>query len=589
MWLKQYHALMDRFLNFADHYLNEEIRSNPFKLRKSRVLIGSPVVGFVLLLEFIYRYNWGEGIPTLWILAGIMTTFFLCPFVLVHTQSEKKASFFLSISILLLVSLAIWIDGGLDAPPARAAPAFILLFSFLLPTRQSFLLIGLFFLNLIAVYVAHTIGFIYTPPYLDITENLILKIIINAMVFALVRLYDSSRKDTERHLIQIARYKSNFLSNMSHDIRTPLNAILGLSSILEEKYGSNKSSKQAFKTISQAGEHLLYLVNNILDYSYFQSEGLILNPGKAKISVLFEEIKNLTQKKSEETGVPLHLEIDKKLSKVHRFDSDRLKQALLNMVTNAFKYTRKGQITLRADLRKQVDNKEQVAFCVDDTGIGIPRKKFSSLFSSFEQAHESISTKKGGVGLGLMITKTIVEAMGGTIEVVSEVDVGTKFFFIIELESSKEEASEKKKKTKVDTASIPETKILVAEDVDTNLLLLSYYIKKTDITITPAENGKVALKKFKEEKFDLIFMDIQMPIMDGYTATRKIRSYEKSYNLDPTPIIGLSAFSSLEEVEKAKEAGCNNYLTKPINKYDFLKMIKDIMNKKTNKKITKKS
>ena len=408
-------------------------------------------------------------------------------------------------------------------------------------------------------------------------DGLWIKLLVNLVAFALIRLYDSSRRETERHLVEVAHFKSNFLANMSHDIRTPLNAILGLTQILEEEHGHNPETRKSFQTISRAGEHLLYLVNNILDYSYFQSSELKPNISSFHLTGLLKEVKSLTEKRAKEKTLAMTIDLDPKIHRYLKSDPDRLKQAFLNIVTNALKYTDKGEIKIQAELLEKKEKEQIICFSFSDTGMGIPQDKMDNLFSRFEQAHKSISTKKGGVGLGLGITKMIVDSMGGELNVESKEGFGSDFRVTLTLEKDLSHSAEKEKHSdkslKFDIGLIPQMEILVAEDVDTNLLLLQLYTKKTRVHLTPCENGKIALDRFKKGHFDIVFMDIQMPVMDGYLATKSIREYEKEEGLSPTPIVGLSAFSSVEDVEKAMETGCTSYLRKPVDKYEFLREI----------------
>ena len=577
MFITKYHEILGRLLSKIDSYLPEDIRGNPFRLRQSRVLMGTPLVGLALVVEFVYRFNTGESVLTLMTLAGILLTFFLCPLVLSRTGSESSTGKFLCFLTLAIVILGIWVDGGINTPAAEAGPLFVVLFSFLLSPFLSFVATSLFCLNLMLVCWAHIEGLIPMEQGLDPFDGLWIKLLVNFVVLALIRLYDSSRRETERHLVEVARFKANFLANMSHDIRTPLNAILGLTQVLEEEYGHNPETRKSFQTISRAGERLLYLVNNILDYSYFQSSELKLNISSFHLTGLLKEIKSLTEKRAQEKALAMTIDLDPKIHRYLKSDPDRLKQAFLNIVTNAVKYTDRGGIKIQAELIENYEKEQLICFSFSDTGMGIPQKKMKNLFSCFEQAHKSVSIKKGGVGLGLGITKMIVDSMGGEISVESKEGVGSNFMVTLTLEKDLLHSVEKEKYSdkslNFDIGLLPKMKILVAEDVDTNLLLLQLYTKKTRVHLTPCENGRVALDHFKKGRFDLVFMDIQMPVMDGYAATKAIREYEREEGLTPTPIVGLSAFSSVEDIEKAKKAGCTSYLRKPVDKYEFLKEI----------------
>ncbi len=358
---------------------------------------------------------------------------------------------------------------------------------------------------------------------------------------------------------ELTRIKSNFLANMSHEIRTPLNGIIGM---LETYYFTNskEEKEQAINTAQNSSKLLLSIVNDILDFSKIEAGKLELEKKNFNVEILIKEtISNFLMHSKIHSGIiELNYEIENELEKFYSGDEFRIKQILLNLISNAIKFTENGEVLI--SLIKITESK--LEFSIKDSGIGI--KDVSKLFQVFSQEDSSITRKFGGTGLGLVITKNLIQLMNGEIRVESEIGKGSNFIFQIELEkpiltNEKMEVVNDLKSNNIDFSKI---EILLAEDNKINQMVFSKFIKKLNSKLDIAENGLEALNKTKEKSYDIIFMDMNMPIMDGLEATRKIR--ELKLSKEPY-IISLTA-NVLEEVkEDCIKAGMNQFLTKPFS------------------------
>ncbi|MGZ3772844.1 MAG: ATP-binding protein [Bdellovibrio sp.] len=374
--------------------------------------------------------------------------------------------------------------------------------------------------------------------------------------------------------------KSEFLARMSHEIRTPLNAIIGVTDILAES-NLKSEQQQMIQICKKAGENLLALVNDILDMAKIDAGEIHLERISFDLEVTTRTLCEIFKPKALEKDLKFNLNID--LGKEHHFivtDPTRLRQVLFNLIGNSIKFTNKGEITVVIEFENS--EKQFVHFSITDTGVGIPISKQPFIFQSFVQADSSITRKYGGSGLGLAICKNLVTLMGGRIWFESEEGKGSTFHFIIpylqDLVSQKvvdasqtlTSADHFSYKTESDSKK---PKILIVDDTEDNRFLLLTYLKNFPFEIMEAQNGKEALDKIFKEKVDLVLMDIQMPIMDGYEATRRIRQCEAKFHKKAMPIIAVSANAMLEDIQRSLDAGCTEHLTKPVKKTSLLEMI----------------
>jgi PAS domain S-box-containing protein len=369
-----------------------------------------------------------------------------------------------------------------------------------------------------------------------------------------------------RHAAEAAsKAKGEFLANMSHEIRTPLNGVIGM---LELASDTNPTPQQReFLEMAQsAASSLLEVINDILDFSKVEAGMLELERTEFDLSETVAQavgIMRITALKKE-LGLSFELASD-----VPRFllgDPIRLKQVLLNLIGNAVKFTQHGQVKVRVQVEGIQHGKAELKFSVTDSGMGIPLEKQEVIFESFSQADASTTRKFGGTGLGLTICSRIVQVMGGNIWVESEMGKGSTFHFIVVLETTNSASLKPAESVVIDQAPAPscELKILLAEDNLINQKLAVRLLEKLGHQVVLAETGVQALAKLKEQPFDLVLMDVQMPEMDGFTATAAIRVQEEGSNIR-MPIVAMTAHAMKGDRERCLEAGMDDYVTKPIS------------------------
>jgi two-component system, OmpR family, aerobic respiration control sensor histidine kinase ArcB len=367
---------------------------------------------------------------------------------------------------------------------------------------------------------------------------------------------------------QAAEFKQNFLANMSHEIRTPLTGILGMAEILE-RTELNEDQRDYLNTLIMSGENLRETINMVLDYSKIEAGKLQLNEEPFVFQELFDDAEKLFTGLNK-NGLAMQLFIDPDIPENIVADQRRVAQVLGNLLSNAVKFTEKGKITVKASIRNyrasgQDTSERTILIEVRDTGKGISTDDQANLFKPFFQVEQAYNRSFDGTGLGLAICKELVTLMGGKIGVESQAGKGSNFWFTFSYHLAEQgDKKETESKTELPNES-HSLSVLLVEDKLVNQKVVTLLLKSLGHTVTLANNGEEALDIFSTDKFQLILMDIQMPVMDGITAAQKLR---EKYN-DLPPVIGLSANAFEGDREKYMNLGMDEYITKPVKQADF--------------------
>jgi len=386
----------------------------------------------------------------------------------------------------------------------------------------------------------------------------------------------TERKRLEKQLLiakkeaeQATVSKSLFLANMSHEIRTPLNAMLGFTDLLEST-SLNQQQKEYLNIIDSSGKNLLTIINDILDFSKIEAGMLSIEHVPFSLQQLIHSVYTMFYTKAQSKNIKLSISVDPHLPSLVSGDPTRLNQILINLLGNAIKFTQQGSVNIDCEILQRSTEKIEIKISVKDTGIGIAPQKITEIFDRFTQAESNTNRNFGGTGLGLSIAKKLIELQGGSISVNSELGKGSEFYFTIAYTI----ADEKEYKPTEDSLQKEQKifagkKVLIVEDNVVNQKLASIHLNNEGFLVEIAENGQEAVNKLKENKYDIILMDIQMPILDGYQATKKIR---REMNIT-TPIIAMTANAMAGELENCTAAGMDDYITKPFKAESLMNII----------------
>lgn len=366
--------------------------------------------------------------------------------------------------------------------------------------------------------------------------------------------------------------KGEFLAHMSHEIRTPLTAVSGIAEIFSQsKNFADEAQRKLVDTLKTSTESLKELITDILDFSKIESGEIELHHQKFSLTEMFDQVISMMSVKAGEKFLDFTFDYSGIEGTVFNGDKQRIRQILINLIGNAIKFTEKGYVTVRARI-EPVGDAHILRINIQDSGIGIPETSLPHIFEKFRQADASVSRRYGGTGLGLPISKSLAEIMGGTIRAESEAGRGSTFSLVLPFTSTiadpevdmGEVIRLQKLNDRLKAVIGEKKKILLVEDYEGNIVVLSYILNALDCEFDVAKTGLEALQLWKGHHYDLILMDIQMPEMDGLTATRTIRKMEEEQSLGRTPVIGLTAHALVADKQKCIDAGMDDYLSKPI-------------------------
>jgi signal transduction histidine kinase/ActR/RegA family two-component response regulator len=379
------------------------------------------------------------------------------------------------------------------------------------------------------------------------------------------------RLDTsEKKVREVSMIKENFMANMSHEIRTPMNAIVGFANLLKAKT-RDPELVEFVDAIQQSGDNLLTIINDILDLSKIEAGMMRIEAAPFSVRGLMHSIQTMFAEKMNEKGLQFSCFVEDSIPDILTGDATRLTQILVNVIGNALKFTAVGAIHISVANREMSGDRIRLGFVVRDTGIGIAKEELPGIFERFRQAEDSITRKYGGTGLGLSIVKELVYLQQGEIAVESEPGAGTAFNFTIPYEIAVGPWSKPASPAEIES-NYPDSRhihILIVEDNETNQNLVRHLFNRWKFSFEIVNNGKEAIERLQVRGFDLVLMDVQMPLMDGYTATREIR---RELHLD-TPVIAMTAHAFAGEREKCLSYGMNEYIAKPISERELYRLI----------------
>ncbi len=408
-------------------------------------------------------------------------------------------------------------------------------------------------------------------------QSLIFAVVSGVLILLVaigVNFFMRKMHNKNRELEDANRAKSDFLATMSHEIRTPMHGIIGLSRLALDRRPVGKLQED-IRQIQQSANSLLSIINDILDHSKIEAGKVELEVADFQLGSLIEQLKSIVEAAASEKGISIAYRVDQSIPEFLVGDSTRLQQVLTNLVGNAIKFTEKGEVNITIGLNNQTESGVRIRFSVKDTGIGLTQEQTSRLFSTYTQADASTTRKFGGTGLGLSISRQLVELMGGEISVESTFGEGSEFIVEIPFAVGKPAMGSHQV---MDTPKplLSGMRVLLAEDQPVNQKIAQHILQDVGVEVVTVENGLEASTAVQGASFDLVLMDIHMPEMDGYEATRQIRFL---YSPEELPIIAMTAAAMVDDHDRAMQAGMNAHIGKPINVANLYQLLQQYWEK----------
>lgn len=565
---------------FVDHYLFSEELSQDARTLNAVVFLGLLAFSACFIARVIERVP----LPGLIMIALGAVAMALLFFIANHYNAHMGATWF----VLILLSdvffpLGFFFSGGAHS---GMLVYFVLTFLsvFLFSRGLTSVVLGMaHIVVIVACYVTvylHPEWFYQLTPLQQLIDQVSALLIVSLFVGFSFKYQMKISTDEKLKAQAASRTKSDFLSTMSHEIRTPMNAIIGMTAIGKTSAAIDRKN-YAFERIDDASHHLLGVINDILDMSKIEANKLELSVIEFRFEKMLQKVQTVISPKIEEKHQSFTITVDERIPAFLISDDQRLVQVIINLLSNAAKFTpEQGAIALNALLLDENDGFCTIQVEVSDTGIGLSEEQMRRLFGSFVQAESGTSRKYGGSGLGLVISKNIVELLGGTIWVESELDKGSRFSFTF-LAQVGTGASENDNfallgEEELADLSFKGKRILLAEDIEVNQEVIVALLESTDIRIDCAKNGLEAFNLFSAspQSYDLILMDIMMPEMDGYEATRKIRALDVP-RAKEIPIIAMTANVFRDDIEKCLASGMGDHIGKPIDHHRLLVILRE--------------
>jgi signal transduction histidine kinase/FixJ family two-component response regulator len=395
-----------------------------------------------------------------------------------------------------------------------------------------------------------------------------------ALILTKLKLSVRAEREARNAAQRASQAKSDFVANMSHEVRTPLNAILGFADVLDDT-ALNREQKEYLTLLKKAGEHLSSLINDILDVAKLESGEIHIEVTRFNVRKFMGDLVDVIGPSARDKALGFQLQIRENVPDEVLGDPRLVRQILMNLLSNAIKFTDEGKINIFVRPEDETDTSITLIFAITDEGIGIADNKKDQMFSRFWQGDATITRRYGGSGLGLSICKALTEKLDGRIWFESKELEGT--IFSVALPFSKSESAVPIGVSNIHLTEVQarsaSLRILLAEDDPANRILILQYLKGIALKVDTAENGKIAVDKFKTEAYDIILMDMQMPELDGFNATRLIRSLENKWKRNHIPILALTASALAQYREKCFAAGCSGFISKPVKKHDLTKKI----------------